>query len=152
MATASFAAAAAAAVGAGPKMLSTTEVVVDSSTAAAGAATAAADVSRTFAVSAPNKRADSVEAGEVEEEGKDSIAHNSNTNNNDNSSSNSNNNALNGNSNYYHRLDGLTDGPLGNGQILTANLAEQMAVDEAGEKMLMSEIEKFRLRQLQRDR
>jgi hypothetical protein len=36
--------------------------------------------------------------------------------------------------------------------VITATLAEQVAVDEAGEKMLMSEIERFRLRQLQRDK
>lgn len=50
--------------------------------------------------------------------------------------------------NYYNHLD-VVDGEV-NG--FGTSSSEQLAVDEAGEKMLTGEIQKFRQRQLQRDK
>lgn len=59
--------------------------------------------------------------------------------------------------NYYNHLDvvdNAVSNTIGGGSTLlgTSSVAEQMAVDEAGEKMLTGEIQKFRQRQLQRDK
>lgn len=59
-----------------------------------------------------------------------------------------NNNCSNGGgvTNYYHHLDPV------DGEVNGTSASEQVAVDEAGEKMLTGEIQKFRQRQLQRDK
>jgi hypothetical protein len=93
------------------------------------------------------KRPEAIEAGEIEEDDGPAAPLSATSNNNSNGGSDA---ATSGN--YYNRLDGLIEGANSSGVVITATLAEQVAVDEAGEKMLMSEIERFRLRQLQRDK
>lgn len=97
------------------------------------------------------KRPDAIEAGEIPEDGEEPSTTQGAGNTND-SSTTTPIGAAGATGNYYNRLDGLIESANSSGVVITATLAEQVAVDEAGEKMLMSEIERFRLRQLQRDK